>query len=734
MQNNLFSINKDTKEKNKKIVDKLKNKNKKVSTRTSTDIPSIIEKCRVELADKLGEYILIDSNEKLKKYVDRIISNNMFTLDVESTGLDPIDDDLVGFSLHTPDYKSCYIPIYHTNYSGQMIEGVIDKDFIAQQLKRLKDSKCIYHNSVFDMRFIYNEFNIWIDCYWDTMLASKYLNELEETAKLKSLYDKYIGKDTNSLKFGDLFVDIGFNMVPLDIATAYGANDSKITYELYKFQYDYLHPDGKYTKETGLEKAGKFFIEVEMPLTRVVAEMEQEGIPLDKELASELLKDYNSKLFDIENKINDIINKMDLQLLPMSKSAKLSNPVNLSSPIQLAIIIYDYLGLKHNVKKESKRGTGESILKYFSENNKGELFDYLLDYRQYEKLITTYIKKLPKIVKEDGKIHCNFNQFGAKTGRFSSSNPNMQNIPTSDYRIRQMFKAPEGYVFIASDFSQQEPRILAHLSQDTNMIQAYKDGRDLYATVASKIFKVPYEDCQEYKNGEYNEQGKKRRDMVKGIVLGLMYSRGTKSIAESLGVTYKEANSFVNDFFGNFPSIKKVIEEQKNYVRRNGFVYTLYGRKRRLPEFNLPEYEFESVDGELSQIDIIRWKELLRSCHYSKKNTIKKEAKKSGVIIKDNGAKKADAERQILNSIIQGTASDMTKKAMLALYNNQELKSLGYKILLTIHDEVLGKCPKENAKRCEKIVRELMVKAGEGVISVPMKVDIDIVDRWYGTY
>ena len=314
-----------------------------------------------------------------------------------------------------------------------------------------------------------------------------------------------------------------------------------------------------------------------------------------------------------------------------------------------------------------------------------------------------------------------------------------------------MFRGEPGFVLISSDFSQQEPRTLAHMSQDENMIQAYIDGKDIYAWIAEKIYKVPYDECKEFRpDGTKNPEGKKRRDSVKSIILGIMYGRGAKAIAEQLNCSTKEAQKIVDQFYDSFPKVKKWMDSVLNGARRYGFVETAWGRKRRLPDVQLLKYEFELLSGGPSTFDplnfdddqgeatvdpavVAKYTRLLDKTWGGKeKRDIIMRAREEGIKITDNGGKIADAERQCVNSIIQGSSADMTKLAMVAIHNNERLKELDCHLLLQVHDEVICECPEENAKEVSELLTSLMIGAAKERIRVPMKCDAEVTRVWYG--
>ena len=360
----------------------------------------------------------------------------------------------------------------------------------------------------------------------------------------------------------------------------------------------------------------------------------------------------------------------------------------------------------------------------------------------------------------DGKVHCVFNQYGAKTGRFSSQDPNMQNIPSHNKDVRKMFVADDGYILMSSDYSQQEPKVMTQMCGDEKMLNAYKQGKDLYAEIASLAFDKPYEDCLEFyldengnKTGETNKEGKERRTQAKSILLGILYGRGITSVAEQLHCSKQKAQDIQNKVFRGFPAIQKFEEDSKQMAREFGYVTTLWGRKRRLPEMQLEPYEFDFTNLQVQQFDPLAFDEETNDSlyndikyqaieHYTNllnksygrvaKEQVKARARQEGIIIKDNGGYIADAERQCVNARIQGSAADMSKKAMLLVGNDKRLKELGFNLLIPVHDELIAQCPIKNVKECSERFAQLMSEAAKDRLEVPISCDVAISREWYG--
>ena len=757
-----------------------KKKNKK--TPVATVVPKTIKQ-KVEYAkdlslqvfgNKLDKIELVTDPNRIEEYLHNTLKNGILAVDTETNGLDRIDGKIAGICLYTPGEKGIYIPVGHVSYmTNQPLKDNVDTWKMKWFFDVCNENnvKYILHNAKFDMHILYWMIGVKIVPYWDTLIAGQLLNE-NEPHGLKVLYQKYCvraDEEQQVAKFNTLFNGIEFNSIPPSVGYMYAAFDPIMTYELYKFQEQYLDKDnGKLCYRKGLERVAEVFRNIEMPLIEVVFDMEVQGVDIDIDLAKELKDKYtyymnlavdNFKAQIIELEVAGAFDELRVKHPDkFNKTTELGDiKINIASNAQLVILFYDVLKLD---PPKGQRSVGEEQLKQLHH----PLVDCILEYRGMSKLLSTYIEAIPNhIAKKDGKLHANFNQYGAKTGRFSSSDPNLQNIPSktkklsdgtvidAGHDIRQMFIAGEGNVIIGGDFSQQEPRCLAHMSQDENMINAYLHGKDLYATIASKLYNKPYEECKEFRpDGTVNPEGKQRRSSVKPILLGIMYGRGVNSIAEQMNITKEEAQQVINDFYKQFPKVKEFVEFAQENARTYGFVETAWGRKRRLPNMQLDPIEitienpnlistfnpldFSSTENtEVSDEVYYKYLRLMnRAYGREAKEKVKQQAKAEGYKLVDNGGYIADAQRQCVNSIIQGSAADMTKIAMIQIHRNKRLRELGYKLIIPVHDEVLGVCPKENAKEVRDILEYIMVHVVDGKFEIPMKTDIECTYRWYG--
>ena len=306
---------------------------------------------------------------------------------------------------------------------------------------------------------------------------------------------------------------------------------------------------------------------------------------------------------------------------------------------------------------------------------------------------------------------------------------------------------------MSSDYSQQEPRSLAALCRkhgDSQMYDTFMQGKDLYSEIASKAFNKPYEECREFNpDGSTNKAGKERRTQAKSILLGCLYGRGVNSIAEQLNCTTEKAQAIKDSVFRGFPAIKKFEDDSLDMAEEIGYVTTIAGRKRRLPDLQLEEYEFQWKNGvapdddvldfddditahEIPERTIRKYLTQLHKCKFGEKRKIFEKANEEGIWIVDNGAKIADATRQCVNARIQGSAADLTKLAMIELNNNEELKRLGFRLLIPVHDEVIAECPEENMEECSRLLAETMSKAAERLLEMPIGCDVEITRAWYG--
>lgn len=654
-----------------------------------------------------GEYEIIRTPERLKEFMDTYVKGyGEYVLDVETTGLDIYNDILVGICLYNPDLPSAYVPFNHTDLQNKRVEGqMTEEECKAVMLPYLANDslKCINHNIKFDDKMLTFSWgqriaNVW----WDTNIASWVLNENEKHG-LKPLYNKYIlngeGSDED---FGDLFEDIPCNYIPIDIFAIYGANDGFKTWALYQFQKEYLREDHP---RADFRKLYYVFREVEMPLIDVCMDMELRGVEIREDYAKELSVKFNEEMQEKEALCDAYVEQFreyieqDATLMRLTKG---TCKINYNSPQQVASLFYDIFKLS-SVSRKEPRGTGDKIVQLHRNKAKKagtkkskEFLEFLDNYQRYKecgKLLGTYIDKIPAVkCEKTNAVHTTFNQYGAVTGRFSSSDTitkiNLQNIPSHEKSIRKIFRARDGYKLVGGDFSQIEPRVLAFFSGDENMVSAYKEGRDLYAIMGSKVYKMPYEECREfYPDGTVNAAGKERRTTMKSVLLGIMYERGAKAIGEQFDKSAQWAQQLIDDFYKSFPKVQQFRLKVEKMAEEYGYVTTVCGRKRRLPDMRLPDH------------DDYRYQE---------------------------------AHRQSLNSVIQGSSADIMKLAMIAIYRDPLYKELDCHMVITVHDELIMEVPEENIKAGAELLVSTMKRVGQGLIDLPMSVDAEVNEYWYG--
>lgn len=757
----------------KKVAKKVSSpKDPKVETRKAmkSKTVSTFDKLQLiyeEVNRVLGGYTsntkVITSKDELSQYIDEAIRNGIIAIDTETNNsLEPLTCLLMGACIYTPGQLSAYIPVHHTQPDTDiLIENQLTESDIKEQFERLSNTKILMHNGKFDYEVIKCTCNCVLNIYWDTEIAARILDE-NELAGLKKQYILHIDSTQEKYDIENLFQGIPYAYVKPEIFALYAATDAYITYRLYEWQKEQFNKPGN-------EKLFDLFMNVEMPVVPVCAEMELYGIEIDKEYAKRLSNKYHKKVDEVNAKIDTELSKYSDKIYAWrltkeanykernskpnktgeftykkSKNEQLENPPQLNSPTQLAILLYDVLGTPSQDKK-SPRGTGEEILQKINL----PICDLILEKRGLEKLIGTYIDKIPECVNsKDNRLHAHFNQLGAGTGRFSSSNPNLQNIPSHVKEIRLMFRAAEGNVFVGADFSQQEPRLLSAYSNDDTMIDAYKQNKDLYATIAAGVYKNDYWDNMEHRqDGSPNPEGKKRRSNCKSLLLGIMYGRGAPSIAEQIHSTVEEAQQIINDFYKQFPKVKEWTEKTEKDAKVTGYVEDLWGRRRRLPDILLPKYtvkstktntEFNPILYTLGKVNnssaalIESYKKKLSKVKsrndYQK---IQQEAERDGIYIVDNGAFISQAERQCVNARIQGGAASMTKVCMRKVFDDEELNRLGAKLVLQIHDEVIVECPKQNAEAVMSRLTYVMKTSVADKVQVPFKCDGYIVNCWY---
>lgn len=429
---------------------------KKSKTKTTTvkksggsvvnKINSIVAMVETHLGKFADETIIIQDEQTLHEYIDKCIDKGICGIDTETTGLDPLVDDLVGVCIYALNEKTAYVPVGHISYvTGQKVKNQLSLEIVGKELARLDGIDIDMFNAVFDIRFVKHHTGTRLKCTWDAYLASRCLNENEPNKGLKKLHEKYVLHGVgDAFSFGDLFKGVNFAMIPIKTASLYAAHDPKITWEYAEYQREIFR-----TREN-LKDVYWVFKNIEMPVIDVVVDMEDTGVAFDMEYNSKLKEKYHAILDEKEANFHKICDMYSEEIANYSGKVKLDNPINIASPTQLAALLYDIakIPLPLDKKKQPTRSTNEETLKKL----KNPIADAILEYREFATIVGTFIDKLPDCVnKKDGRIHCHFNQYGADTGRFSSSDPNLQNIPSHNKDIRKMFTATGSEYTVSTD-------------------------------------------------------------------------------------------------------------------------------------------------------------------------------------------------------------------------------------------------------------------------------------------
>ena len=759
----------------KKILNKVKNKKVleevPIEKKLKSKSVSIEEKLRLVEEDVnkiLGKYkddvITIRDLDTFKSYIDKSIENGIIAIDTETNNtLDTIDGLLMGLCLYTPEMKSAYIPVNHINReTNELLKNQLTCEQIRNELQRLIDNnvKCIYHNASFDIEVIYSNCDIMLPVYWDTLAGAKLLNE-NELAGLKAQYRLHIDPDQEKYDIEHLFKGLSYGIFSPELFSLYAATDTLITYRLYEYQLnEFEKPDNK-----GIYSVLK---DIEIPIIPVIVGMELRGVGIDKDYAEKMSIEYHKKLDEIQGRIDEeLVNLKPLvdewKLTPeanlkpknkagtgfaKSKVEQLSDPIELGSPTQMAILLYDILNVPV-VDKKKPRTTDAATLEVLANEKHVKICSLLLEKREVDILINSFIDKIPTLAKKDGKIHARFNPMGTVTGRFSSSDPNLQQIPSHDKKIRMIFVPDKGNELIGADFGAQEPRSLASFSNDKAMLEAYNENKDLYAVMGTKCYHNSYYQNLEFsEDGKLQPDGKARRSKMKTVLLGIMYGMGPTTLAERINEPIENANRIIEDFYKGFPGVKKFTDESQAMLRSKGYVTDMWGRRRRISDGTLPDFDikpdkesdefnplFDSISHENKSmtLKIKQYQDQLSRVKWKKDaDVIITKAKKDGLTVKNNKGFISRALRQCVNARIQGTAASMTKRAMILIDNDEEMKKMNAHLIITVHDEVLMEAPIEYAEQVKDRLSYLMIEAAKEKCICKFKCDgYALKDGWY---
>ncbi|MFP6581477.1 MAG: DNA polymerase I [Candidatus Hydrogenedentota bacterium] len=609
------------------------------------------EEDKIEEAEE-RDYQLVQSVSLLKKVIKEMTASGEFAVDTETTSIDPMVAELVGISLSCKDRTGYYIPIAHTqdDLLAEPIDSMIPLDEVKKHLgPLLLDAKIgkSGHNIKYDAIILANAGLPLGGIMLDTMIASYLTDPSRVRHNLGEVSLKYLRCEMIPISdvIGKGSKAITFDKVPLDVACEYAAEDADITWRLSTIFHKSLN-------EQGLEG---LFREVELPLLHVLMRMEMRGIAIDPEVFEELRTEIEQRLATLETEIHDLA----------------GGPFQINSPKQLQKVLFEDLGLPPKKKTKTGYSTDVTVLEELALEH--PLPKKMLEFRMLEKLRNTYVVALPTMVNSrTGRIHTSFNQAVAATGRLSSSHPNLQNIPVRTdmgRRIRQGFiPGASGMKLISADYSQIELRLLAHLTGDKALIQAFHDDRDIHSDTAARVFNVALEDVDS-----------DMRRQAKAVNFGVVYGISAFGLARNLGIANKEAARFIDNYFEQYPGVRIWIDETIEGARKNGYVTTMLKRRRFIPEINGSDVQ-------------------------SRKG----------------------AERIAMNTPVQGTAADIIKIAMIRV--DVALRDTDAHLLVQVHDELLIEAPENDADEIAETIKTIMESALE--LAVPLKVDVGIGNHW----
>ena len=608
------------------------------------EVPEKIVKTEVN-----SSYVCISTEKSLKELIKKASKAKTIALDTETTGLDYMDTELVGISLSYQAGEAYYIPLNHDDDSVDQLA----LDIVLKELRPLLESssnKIIGQNIKFDKNVLAKYGVDIASIKNDTMMMSYVLDASATRHNLDALSSYYLNYKTSTFEdvAGKGVKQITFDKVPIEAATNYAAEDADITLRL----YEELNP--RLEGEASLNKLND---EIEIPLIEVLSEMEQNGAILNSKILNSQSKDLEGRIKKLEEKAYQIAGE----------------EFNLGSTKQLREIFFEKL--KYRIIKKTPGGqpsTDEKVLAELAEEY--ELPKVLLEHRTLSKLKSTYTDKLPNQVSQStGKVHTSFHQAVTTTGRLSSSDPNLQNIPirTEDgRRIRQAFEPSKGNKFISADYSQIELRVMAHMSKDEGLLEAFREGQDVHSKTASEVFDVGIKDVTP-----------DLRRNAKAINFGLIYGISAFGLGKQLGISRNLAAEYMAMYFEKYPDVKKYMESTKEFASQNGYVETLFGRRLYLKDINAT-------------------------------NAMRRQA----------------SERAAINAPVQGTAADIMKIAMINMHKAIKTQKSKAKLILQVHDELILDTPKDEIDKIVSLVTESMMGAAN--LDVPLEIDIGIGDNW----
>lgn len=597
------------------------------------------------------KYSTIINKNELDNWKRKITEKGYVAIDTETDSLNAIQANLIGFSLATDINEACYIPIKHDNADKQIhIDDAID---FLKSINEDPSILKIFHNKKYDA-LVLDKYNIKVNSYDDTMLISYSLGSGGTRHSLDFLAKKYMSHSAISFKeiAGSGKNQKSFNEISINEASIYAAEDADITFRLWKI----LRP------RLMSEKISSVYETIERPLAKVIMDMEKNGVCVDEKILKDLSIKFENDIKKIEKECFEIVGK----------------EFNLGSPKQIGEILFDKLKIKGGKKTPSGAWSTDAETLSFLASSGNILPKLLLEWRGLSKLKSTYTDALPNFINKNTKrIHTSYSMSSTSTGRLSSSDPNLQNIPIKNDEgkmIRGAFIAEEGYSLISADYSQIELRIIAHISDDNNLKKAFKNDIDIHSLTASEVFGVPIKDMSQ-----------DIRRKAKAINFGIIYGISPFGLSNQLDISRSEASDYIRSYFEKFPSIRDYMESTKEFAKNNGFVKTLFGRK---------------------------------------------------CIIDDSGNRgpggKAFMERAAINAPIQGTAADIIKRAMIKIPKNLKKENLETKMIMQVHDELIFETKDSEIEKTMSIVIKEMSEAHKPVVdlSVDLKVEAASGKNW----
>ncbi|MBT5862495.1 MAG: DNA polymerase I [Gammaproteobacteria bacterium] len=584
------------------------------------------------------------------RWMEKIDKSKLTAFDTETTSIYYMEAQIVGFSLSVSANEAAYIPLTH-DYPGAPDQ--LPRDEVLQKLRGWledDDKKKVGHHLKYDAHIL-ARYNIALaGMKFDSMLESYVLNSVATRHNMDSVTKHYLGRKTIHYEdvAGKGAKQLTFNQVDLETAASYAAEDADITLQLHETLWNQLseHPALKSVYEN-----------IEQPLVPILLEMEETGVLVDRKMLLMQSGELAKKIVELEIKAHELA----------------GGPFNLGSPKQLQQILFERQGLP--IIRKTPKGqpsTAEDVLVELA--NDYELPAVIIEFRSISKLKSTYTDKLPLQISEStGRIHTSYRQAVAATGRLSSTDPNLQNIPIrtpEGRRIRQAFIAPEGRVLLAADYSQIELRIMAHLSSDPNLTKAFADEKDVHRATAAEVFALAIDEVTD-----------DQRRSAKAINFGLMYGMSAFGLAKQLGISRGEAQEYMDMYFDRYPGVKAYMDDIRETACANGFVETVFGRRLYLPEINAR-----------------------------------------------NANRRQYAERTAINAPMQGTAADIIKRAMISVHQWLQDERPGARMIMQVHDELVFEVDKDKVESIKDCVTDLMNAAAS--LSVPLKVDVGVGKNW----